>query len=593
MRRIRIVGMASLAMCGLGILSIAQHWYLGATSVCVALVLAMAGALLNLELLRRLQRPIFCGHIAVGILTGILVFSNANSGGFYTPGFAWLYVVPFTAVLVIGPRGTWPWLGAVLAITLGFWSAHEVGMELPNMVPAELRPAHALFNRVTTILGLGLVAWSFVSGQRRAGRQLARANVELRREAAYVQLLEHAATAANEAVSLEAAMTEGVRRLCQALGWVAGHIYVVNEEGNLVTSDLFHDEEGHAFEAIRKMTRTTRFAPGEGMPGRALASAQPEAVLDLATGGARAQVAKSLGMQAAYAIPVPVHGEVVAVIECGSRDAHSPNPRLLEVLQLVGIQLGRVGERTALQERLRQSQRLEAVGRLAAGVAHEINNPMAYVRSNLNQLHGEWKALRSEFEKLEALEASAARIEDCEDLLEESLEGVERTVSIVREMKEMSHSANVARDDANLGEIIEQAIRIASARAPLGVHIEVEAPPEPIQLVCAASQLRQVFVNLVANAIDAIGDEGTIRISSKANAGHVVTRFEDDGPGMTEDVREHLFDPFFTTKPVGQGTGLGLAISHEIVNAHGGEIRVQSTAGNGACIEVHLPVRDE
>ena len=129
-------------------------------------------------------------------------------------------------------------------------------------------------------------------------------------------------------------------------------------------------------------------------------SGRPVALLDLSSGGERAQLAKQLGMQAGYAIPVIVHGDVVAVLECASRDVQSPNARLLEVLGHIGVQLGRVGERTALQERLRQSQRLEAVGRLAAGVAHEINNPMAYVRSNLNQLHGEWKALRAEFEKL-------------------------------------------------------------------------------------------------------------------------------------------------------------------------------------------------
>ena len=97
----------------------------------------------------------------------------------------------------------------------------------------------------------------------------------------------------------------------------------------------------------------------------------------------------------------------------------------------------------------------------------------------------------------------------------------------------------------------------------------------------------------MSNAIDAVGDAGTIRVSSTADASQVVAVFEDDGPGMSQEVREHLFDPFFTTKPVGEGTGLGLAISYEIVNAHGGEMRVLSTPGNGARIEVHLPMRDD
>jgi signal transduction histidine kinase len=96
----------------------------------------------------------------------------------------------------------------------------------------------------------------------------------------------------------------------------------------------------------------------------------------------------------------------------------------------------------------------------------------------------------------------------------------------------------------------------------------------------------------VANAIDAVGEQGTIRVSSRSDGSHVIACFEDDGPGMSDDVRERLFDPFFTTKPVGEGTGLGLAISYEIVNAHGGEMRVHSNPGHGACVEVHLPIRD-
>jgi signal transduction histidine kinase len=592
MRRIRIIGIATVALCGLGLPTIAQYWHLGVPSVCIGVVITMAAALINLEVLRHSRRPIVAGHVAVGLLASLLVFSNLHTGGFYTPNFAWLYVVPFAAALLLEPKGAGLWLGGVLAITIGFWTAHASGVEFQNVVPVEMRPFHDLFNRVTAILGLGIIAWSFVSGQRRSERELARANVELRQEAAYVQLLEHAAVAANEATSLEDAMTEGVRRLCQTLGWVAGRIFLVDDDGYLVASDASHVENGQNVNAVDAITERTRFAPGDGLTGAALVSGRPEALLDLGSGGEAARAAQRLGLKAAFAIPVLVHGEVVAVIACGTRDVCSPNPRLLEVLGHVGIQLGRVGERTALQERLRQSQRLEAVGRLAAGVAHEINNPMAYVRSNLNQLHSEWQILRAEIEKSEALETSATRIEECEELLEESLEGVERTVSIVRDMKEMSHSVNAARASVDVGELLEQAVRVATARTPVGVRIEIEAPSEPIHFHCAASQLRQVFVNLVANAIDAVGEQGTIRVSSRSDGSHVIACFEDDGPGMSDDVRERLFDPFFTTKPVGEGTGLGLAISYEIVNAHGGEMRVHSNPGHGACVEVHLPIRD-
>jgi signal transduction histidine kinase len=591
MRRIRILGIATLALCALGVPAALEYWHVGLSDVSLALGLGMGAALANLALLRWSRRPALCGHLGVGLLGAVLIAANLASGGFYDPNFAWFYVLPLAAAVLLDLRGAWIWLGLTLLAVLGFWSLHELGTPLPNRIPEAMRGGQALFSRVAAILSLGFIASSFVLGQRRAERGLAEANRELRRESAYVQLLEHAAVASNEAVSLDGAMREGLKRICTTMGWPCGHIYLAGEGGILRTSGAFFLEDAQHFEALLEKTLQTTFRAGEGMPGRALAGGCPQALHELAdVSRPRAGLALKLGLNTAFAIPVLAFGRVVAVLEFASRERLQPNQRLLEVLAHVGIQIGRVAERTAFQERLRQSQKMEAVGRLAAGVAHEINNPMAYVRSNLNQLHSEWDDLRADLEKLDAGPAAAAHRDVCEELIEQSLEGVERTISIVRDMKEFSHMGGGGGEFADLREIVDGALRVASSRARPGVRVELQHADDVPPVVCAADQLRQVFVNLAVNAIEAVGDSGCVRVTSLRDGDHGVVRIEDDGPGMSQATRERLFDPFFTTKPAGEGTGLGLSISYEIVRGHGGEIRVQTAPGSGTLMEVRIPV---
>jgi signal transduction histidine kinase len=229
------------------------------------------------------------------------------------------------------------------------------------------------------------------------------------------------------------------------------------------------------------------------------------------------------------------------------------------------------------------------VGQLAAGIAHEINNPMAYVRANLGALRREWNALSVAADKVGWPDELSARVADCEELIDESLEGVDRAIAIVREVREFSHASETRIELFDLNDLIEGALRVADAQRPSGVSVRYDGsmlPPIP----CIPSQLGQVFLNLVVNAFQAMQSEGTLRIDTRCQGSRVAVCIEDDGPGIEPEVRSRLFDPFFTTKPVGQGTGLGLYISYEIVRAHGGEIRVESEPGQGARFEVLLPL---
>jgi PAS domain S-box-containing protein len=247
-----------------------------------------------------------------------------------------------------------------------------------------------------------------------------------------------------------------------------------------------------------------------------------------------------------------------------------------------------VTERNELERRLRLAQKMEAVGQLAAGIAHEINTPMAYVRSNLRVLHEDWSRLREEIRKEPEGEAAAALLAGAEELIDDSLEGVERTIAIARDMREFAHSAGAAREPVDLNHELEACVRLASTQRP-SVHIGesyAELPP----LSASAGQLRQVFLNLIVNALHAVAQDGSVSVSSALEGDAAVVRVRDDGCGIPAEIQHRLFEPFFTTKPADRGTGLGLYISYEIVRAHGGEIRVDSAPGAGSTFEVRLPL---
>jgi signal transduction histidine kinase len=593
MRRIRIICITTLAMFIIGVPSVIQFWHIDVPHLAMAVAGTMIAGAANLLLLRVTQNAQLGGHLGLVILTSMFICSSLSTGGFSNPNFAWLYVLPLGAAVIINLRAAAIWTGVTLSLTLGFWLLPTLGIELPNLVPEAMRPGNELFTRFTTILAISFCAASFVTGQRKAERQLEAANADIFRESAYVQILTFAAVSANQATSFEKAMQESVEHICTTLGWMCAHICNVTDDGVVVSSGFFYMTDAARFEPLRQATARATYRSGEGLPGRALASAKPEHVENLEDDSLRdrSRIAQSGGLLSGFAVPVPVNGKVRAVLEFAANEKLANVDRLLELFEYVGVQLGRVAERAAIQERLRQSQKLEAVGQLAAGLAHEINNPMSYVRSNLHSLREEWSTLRSKL-SADDDERDAGPFDDCQDLIEESLEGVERTIAIVRDVKEFSHLGTTERSEwkaVSLTDILDGALRVASSRSPGGVSFEHAYATIPA-CYCSPDQLRQVFVNLIVNAIQAVGDAGVIRLTTTVERDTVIARVEDDGPGMGETTRERLFDPFFTTKPVGEGTGLGLSVSYEIIRNHGGEIRVTSELGTGTVFEVRLPV---
>jgi signal transduction histidine kinase len=271
-----------------------------------------------------------------------------------------------------------------------------------------------------------------------------------------------------------------------------------------------------------------------------------------------------------------------------------------------------VTERLVLEGQLVQSSKLATIGELAAGVAHEINNPTAFVQSNLKTIERYWGRLRSYVGDLEAFVAKVAAesqgplaeaaqhvaalraslkiaaIEgDLPDALSESVDGTVRIQKIVQDLKSFARPDDEQFRAVSLVEVAERALRLVSNELKYVANVEQELAPVP-RVFGNASQLSQVVVNLLMNAVQAIEREGRITVRTRLAGRDVVLEVADDGSGIPRHVLPRIFDPFFTTKPPGRGTGLGLPVSLGIVERHGGHLQVESEEGKGALFRVVL-----
>ncbi len=259
-----------------------------------------------------------------------------------------------------------------------------------------------------------------------------------------------------------------------------------------------------------------------------------------------------------------------------------------------GSALGRVlvvrdlAEITSLRHGLLLSGRLAAVGELAAGIAHEINNPLAFARANLALLREHFEDFGGLIAASDAPKLASALLVEGGELIDESLEGVDRATAIVRDVRGLAHAGNRRREPADLNVLLDGVLRMAAPQlrdhATVHKHWGVIPP-----VTCVPQELQQVFLNLVMNAGQAIGAGGSIQLTSRVEGDCVVVDVDDDGGGIAPEILEKIFDPFFTTKPVGEGTGLGLSLAYGIVRNHGGEITVTSQPGRRTRFSVRLP----
>jgi signal transduction histidine kinase len=306
----------------------------------------------------------------------------------------------------------------------------------------------------------------------------------------------------------------------------------------------------------------------------------------------------------------------------------------VDTLLLIGNDLWRIARRsraeTALRQRLEelvvvnkklsdmqlqllQSEKMASIGQLASGVAHEINNPIGFVKSNLGSLAAYVKNLAEIIESYEAaekelgasfataFETTRARkleldynflIKDLSQLIEESREGVQRVSKIVLDLKNFSRSGDGAKEWSDLHAGIETTINIVWNQLKYKVEVIREYGTLPL-VRCVASQINQVVMNLLVNAEQAIADRGHITLRTGVEGDQVWFEVEDDGCGISPENQVRIFEPFYTSKPVGQGTGLGLSITFGIIQQHQGTISVRSAPGQGSTFRVTLPIESK
>ena len=279
-------------------------------------------------------------------------------------------------------------------------------------------------------------------------------------------------------------------------------------------------------------------------------------------------------------------------------------------LELEGVALKVLNEKLSMaQSQLLQSEKMAAIGQLAAGVAHEINNPIGFISSNLQTLQdyaARLLKLTAFYEKIvsktgnetflalqrdtqQRLQFDFVRT-DLPELLSESIDGIDRVAEIVKNLKAFSHVDNAQWQAANLVEGLESTLKIAANQLKYHVEIHRDYAADLPDVYCQPNQINQVLLNLLVNAAQAMDHKGHLYLRAWQQDQSVCIEVRDSGPGIAPEHMSRLFEPFFTTKAVGSGTGLGLSLSYSIVKKHQGNIQVQSAPGEGASFIVCLPI---
>jgi signal transduction histidine kinase len=307
------------------------------------------------------------------------------------------------------------------------------------------------------------------------------------------------------------------------------------------------------------------------------------AVVPIALGVAPVQVAASVGL----GVLIHLFSEgraltlraALAELKVGAEELRRANEHMQQInakLEAQSIELQANYERLrTTQEQLLQSEKLAAIGQLAAGVAHEINNPLAVILGFAQVLD----------RRVE--EGSPHRL-PVASIVRESL----RCKSLVQELLTFSRTGNKTPERIDLHSLLRGTAQLLESRARTqDTRLSLDLAGDVPEMSASSTQLQQVIVNLGNNALDAMGNGGELVIRSRCSGtGEVYVEVQDTGPGIPEAIRTRIFDPFFTTKEVGKGTGLGLSLAFEIVQQHGGTIDVESELGRGTTMRVRLPL---
>jgi len=457
-----------------------------------------------------------------------------------------------------------------------------------------------------------------------------------------LSLLIDLSAAVNATLDAEKIYEQAVQRLVHGMGYEGARLFVVERDRRSVRG---RQAAGHASTQLGRLE-----LPLDGdvsAVGRVATTGVPLLVDDAEASSTPLHLAtaRALGVRAFVAVPLRVKDRIFGVLTVASGTPNRFASGDLELVSAVANHVALAVDRAesfemieeltrgledkvrvrtdqlraaneelqaayrdlqATQMQLIQREKMASVGQLVAGVAHELNNPIGFVYSNVGTLDDFVKRLRAIVDVYRAVplaEPEQARVDEhwkqlkvdyalkyMDSMIEGIREGAERARKIVRDLRVFARTEADVWQAVDLHEELESSLTLVNHL--LKDRVTVQRTFDRLPAVeCVRSQIDQVFLNLLANAAQAITGPGVITLETRAEDDWAVVAVTDTGPGIAPDVIGRIFDPFFTTKPVGEGTGLGLSISYEIVKKHGGEIRAESPAGSGATFTVRLPLR--
>lgn len=341
-----------------------------------------------------------------------------------------------------------------------------------------------------------------------------------------------------------------------------------------------------------------------------------------------ADALRVINMHSVAFLPIKQFSKVATICEFYFNTDSEVNQEKLNQCQVAGYQIGAILERSAnkkkieesyreikssheklkqAQSQLVQSEKMASLGQLAAGVAHEINNPIGFVMSNVDTLKEYAQSLQEYFElsqqyllkPQDAIEKQIVNLDEKQDfkfilndiheLIGESEGGLKRVKDIVANLKSFARADEEQTDVFQVNDCIEKIVKVVWNELKYHVTLHKQLEDKLPEINGHEGQIGQVIMNILVNAAQSMEAEGDIHIQTSKRDQHIVIDIKDTGKGMSQSVQDKIFDPFFTTKGVSEGTGLGLSISYGIIDSHGGTIGVESVEGEGTCFSIALP----
>jgi two-component system NtrC family sensor kinase len=419
-----------------------------------------------------------------------------------------------------------------------------------------------------------------MSERRRMEKTVQRRNREL-------ELLNDAGQALNASLDLEQVLDTTLDRVCVLLDVEACSVWLIEPETGVLVCRSATGPHG-------PVVLGWRLRPGEGLAGWVAQTGESLVVDDAQTDERHFRdVEQQTGtlLRSIISIPMRIKEDLVGVLQVLHADANRFQPSDLVLVESLATSAAIALENARLYKNLRlrmeelkntqaqliQSAKMAAIGELAAGVAHELNTPLTSVMGYSELLLEHVVPDDPDRKKLEIIVRQSCQARD-----------------IVRSLLSFSRQDAFHREMVNLNQVIEETMMLLRSRMQShGVNLVEQLAPDLPPLLMDMSRMKQVFLNLITNALQAMPGEGTLTIRTERNENKVVAHIRDTGEGISEENLPRIFEPFFTTKPVGQGAGLGLAVSLGIVQEHGGQVQVDSHVGEGSTFTVWLPLETE